>query len=327
MQAAPVITSPEHESHVETTRVTVSGTADPNSSIELFDWLELAARTMVSGEGTWRVALPSVVEGTHVYRARALDARGEAASPVSNRCVITVQFGRPKTVFADLRHSALVRAAAVLAVVLTLVITSLVLRSVSSTTQASPRTTVSAARQPRTHDATVRVPLRAVCPSSCTVTIKDATGRPLETKCGSYEACAQFLRRDPHMAIGSIRRIPLKPSLGFVHVSLSKPVARIDAVEMAKLQANRKKRLGVWVRVLWPSGRQTTYYETTDDKGQWSKQFLVVEGVKKGKRHQVILTLQLWDGTATARDFTEFALRGPSKLKTHAKAQKHSLYR
>jgi hypothetical protein len=53
----------------------------------------------------------------------------------------------------------------------------------------------------------------------------------------------------------------------------------------------------------------------------------VVEGVKKGKRHQVILTLQLWDGTATARDFTEFALRGPSKLKTHAKAQKHSLYR
>jgi CSLREA domain-containing protein len=86
--AATTITSPE-EGSVTTIPFTISGTAEPNSSVELFDWGNSLNQTAaVNAEGNWFFELSNVSEGPHSYTVNAKDAAGTTSSVSERRRVI-----------------------------------------------------------------------------------------------------------------------------------------------------------------------------------------------------------------------------------------------
>lgn len=86
---APAITDPISGATFRCAPVTISGTAEPGSTIELVDWLLRAGVAQVDDTGRWTVTLPTVEEGAHLYHARLLGA-GKNASACSALCEVNV---------------------------------------------------------------------------------------------------------------------------------------------------------------------------------------------------------------------------------------------
>jgi hypothetical protein len=84
--------------------VTIAGTAQPGSSVELFDWLLPVGKATADPAGAWRITLTSVMGGAHIYSARAIGASGDADLR-SATCTLTVDLDT-----ADDRSSAQLRA-------------------------------------------------------------------------------------------------------------------------------------------------------------------------------------------------------------------------
>jgi len=93
--AAPVIASPANGSTTGAS-FTVSGTAEPGATVELFDGAVSARTTPAGGTGSWSTALSGVTEGSHTYTAKATDAVGHT-SAASNAVTVTVDTGPPET--------------------------------------------------------------------------------------------------------------------------------------------------------------------------------------------------------------------------------------
>jgi hypothetical protein len=85
---APSITSPASYSWNSTGSVTISGTAQPNSTIELFDDTTSVGTTVATALGTWSRSLTGVTDGAHLYTARASNIGG--TSPASSALVLRV---------------------------------------------------------------------------------------------------------------------------------------------------------------------------------------------------------------------------------------------
>jgi large repetitive protein len=94
--AAPVITSPPDGSSNTTGNVTVAGTAEAGTVVELFDGAASKGTVTVSGAGAWSKPLTSVADGTHVYTATATDSAGNT-SPASSSHTVTVDTSAPDT--------------------------------------------------------------------------------------------------------------------------------------------------------------------------------------------------------------------------------------
>ena len=91
--AAPVINSPVHNSFNNTGNVTVSGTAEANSTVEIFDNGNSIGTVTATG-GNWSKALTGVVDDSHSYTAKATDAAGNT-STVSNTRTVVVDTVKP----------------------------------------------------------------------------------------------------------------------------------------------------------------------------------------------------------------------------------------
>ncbi|HEX6022585.1 MAG TPA: Ig-like domain-containing protein, partial [Solirubrobacter sp.] len=72
---APVITAPPNASHQNTQTVTLSGTAEVGSTVEVREGATLRGSATATG-GNWTVQITNVAEGTHTYTATARDAAG-----------------------------------------------------------------------------------------------------------------------------------------------------------------------------------------------------------------------------------------------------------
>ena len=92
--AAPVITSPVNNGSTSTT-VNFSGTAEPGSSVTVFDGAT-AQGTSVTADaaGTWTKQLTGVTSGSHTYTAKATDAVGNTSGS-SNTVNVSVDTTAP----------------------------------------------------------------------------------------------------------------------------------------------------------------------------------------------------------------------------------------
>jgi hypothetical protein len=79
--APPVITSPANNSTTNSSTVTVSGTAEANSTVELFDSPTSKGTTQADASGNWSKELTGVADGPHPYTAKAKDAAGNTSGP------------------------------------------------------------------------------------------------------------------------------------------------------------------------------------------------------------------------------------------------------
>jgi VCBS repeat-containing protein len=86
---APVITSPANNSIDTDGSFTVSGTAEPNTDIELFDGgNSLNAAATVNADGGWWFELRNVSEGSHSYTAKVTDRAGNTSAESAARTVM-----------------------------------------------------------------------------------------------------------------------------------------------------------------------------------------------------------------------------------------------
>jgi Bacterial Ig domain len=91
----PLITSPSDGTLTAESYLVVSGTADPGTNVELFDWTALVGTATVDVAGNWQIALQvSSLEG-HIYRARAVDGQ-KRKSPHSDQCVVSITSDKSK---------------------------------------------------------------------------------------------------------------------------------------------------------------------------------------------------------------------------------------
>ena len=92
--APPVITSPADGSYNTTGTVVLSGSAEPNSTVRLYDGLTSMGSTTAGNGGAWTKTVTSLAEGTHAFRATATDAANRT-SAVSAPTRITVNMHAP----------------------------------------------------------------------------------------------------------------------------------------------------------------------------------------------------------------------------------------
>ena len=92
---APVITDPA-EGNIDTTDFALSGTAEPLSTVEVFEDRTQKGTAQAEASGAWSKALSGVADGEHSYSAKATDAAGNT-SATSNIRTLTVATGPPET--------------------------------------------------------------------------------------------------------------------------------------------------------------------------------------------------------------------------------------
>jgi hypothetical protein len=83
----PVLNSPQENSFDTDGNVTVSGTAEPSSTVEIFDGTTSKGTTQADASGNWSKTLTGVAEGSHTYTAKATDAAGNTSGASNTRTV------------------------------------------------------------------------------------------------------------------------------------------------------------------------------------------------------------------------------------------------
>jgi large repetitive protein len=91
-----VITEPANNSTTTSATVTLAGTAEPGTSVELFDGASSVGAVAADGAGAWTMTLTGVADGLHTYTAKATDAAGNT-STASNSRAVTVDTSAPQT--------------------------------------------------------------------------------------------------------------------------------------------------------------------------------------------------------------------------------------
>ena len=84
--AAPAVTSPQENGFVGAS-FTLSGTAEPNATVEVFEGTTSQGKTQANGSGVWSKTLSGLSEGAHTYTAKAMDAAGNTSSASNARTV------------------------------------------------------------------------------------------------------------------------------------------------------------------------------------------------------------------------------------------------
>ena len=81
----PVISSPAEGARLNSSSFSVSGTSEPNSTVDLFS--TSTKTTQADSSGNWSVSLSGVANGSQSYRARATDPAGNTSATSAARTV------------------------------------------------------------------------------------------------------------------------------------------------------------------------------------------------------------------------------------------------
>jgi probable HAF family extracellular repeat protein len=92
----PTITNPQNNTYDSDGSFSVSGNAESDSTVELFEGTASRGTTKAnsSSSGAWSIDLSGISEGVHTYTAKATDAAGNTSS-ASNSVTITVDKTAP----------------------------------------------------------------------------------------------------------------------------------------------------------------------------------------------------------------------------------------
>src|SRR5918994_1745403 len=93
--SAPTITSPQNNTYDTDGHFSVSGTAEANRTVELFEGATPKGITGADFFGAWSIDISSVPDGTHTYTAKATDAGGMTSS-ASNSVTVKVDSAPPQ---------------------------------------------------------------------------------------------------------------------------------------------------------------------------------------------------------------------------------------
>src|SRR5205823_5462242 len=94
--AAPSLANPADNSYNNSGDVSISGSAEPSSTVELFDGATSKGTSAADGGGAWSKSLGAVADGSHSYTATATDAAGNT-SVASSAHTVTVDTVLPDT--------------------------------------------------------------------------------------------------------------------------------------------------------------------------------------------------------------------------------------
>ena len=86
--SVPKIVAPQNNESFDGQTVTISGTADRDVLVRVWDWLSPVASTTADGNGDWSVTLHDVEVGDHMYGAEALR---ESQAPSGRSTVVAVR--------------------------------------------------------------------------------------------------------------------------------------------------------------------------------------------------------------------------------------------
>jgi hypothetical protein len=92
--SSPSISGPADGARTNSSTLTLSGTSDPGSTIEVFNGTVSKGTVTASESGTWAMDLTGLSDGTHSYTAKATDAAGNT-SPVSSATTLTIDTVAP----------------------------------------------------------------------------------------------------------------------------------------------------------------------------------------------------------------------------------------
>jgi large repetitive protein len=94
--AAPVVVSPADGTHTSSGTILLSGSAEPSSTVEVFEGAASRGTTNTTVGGSWSTTLTGVADGSHTYTAKATDAAGNT-SAASNAVTVVVDTAAPNT--------------------------------------------------------------------------------------------------------------------------------------------------------------------------------------------------------------------------------------
>lgn len=184
--AAPTITSPANNSYDTDGNFLVAGTAEPGSTVRLYEGTTLRGTATATGGGVWGVALRGVANGRHTYTALATDAEGNTSSPAAPRTVIvdtvkpTVRAVSPRSNATGVSTAANVLATfsePMRASTVNRITVRLVRRG--TTRAISARVTYDALRRRATLNPTSALARRTTYTATVTTGARDAAGNPL----------------------------------------------------------------------------------------------------------------------------------------------------
>jgi hypothetical protein len=95
--SAPVIISPTEGATLNVRSFTISGTAEANSTVRLFEGLIAGNTTSANASGQWSIELTGVSDGSHSYSAKATDAAGNVSAESTRHTVIVDATARSTT--------------------------------------------------------------------------------------------------------------------------------------------------------------------------------------------------------------------------------------
>jgi hypothetical protein len=101
------------------------------------------------------------------------------------------------------------------------------------------------------------------------------------------------------------------PAAAFAYTSVWYANIYVGDVEHLQLEARDQVKHGIWVFVYFSSSLQYKYYESTDAKGFWSKEFHIPTDSVGAHSAEAVVTFQLWYGDTTAKDFKTFVVLIP----------------
>jgi hypothetical protein len=73
-------------------------------------------------------------------------------------------------------------------------------------------------------------------------------------------------------------------------------------------QGKPHAKMGIWAHVNFPSGLHFDYYQQTDSHGHWLKRFNVPRNAFNRRSTRAVITLQLWHGNKTRKNFVNFTV-------------------
>ena len=110
----PLISLPAENAWNATGSVVLSGSAEPNSTVEVFDGAVSEGSTSADGSGTWSTTLSGVPDGSRIYTATAADALGNT-SAASAPLTVRVDTVAPETLITAGPSGTTAQAAAAIA--------------------------------------------------------------------------------------------------------------------------------------------------------------------------------------------------------------------
>jgi hypothetical protein len=85
-------------------------------------------------------------------------------------------------------------------------------------------------------------------------------------------------------------------------------VVRVGTFNHIEVQSRHRSTHGIWVHVFFPSGRHFAWYENTNNRGRWVKEFPIPRDALSRKSNRAVVTFQLWKGRTTAKSNGSFVV-------------------